>query len=246
MEGEIVIQFDFSQLATEARTIVKQRVEELHKQETEFNLYTRRTVEAAWQMGQALADIRHHTEHGQFLDIIKSEFPHWSERSIYNFINLHKTFKFATVANLNIGLKALYMLASPSTSESIRQEFIEEAEAGKPVKHKDVKVRVKTGGIPKTTIKPLIADTALVGYDKKQQTRLPSKGAYSSSDNQSGQGDDFSQITEDDIDQTGTTKRYKSPEEKAAIGVLEVLGWTCIPPEAADEPTCAYCGKAFK
>ncbi len=148
----------------------------LHQQDmSEFNIYTRKTVEAAWQMGQALADIQHHTEHGQFLDIIKSEFPHWSERSIYNFINLHKTFKFATVANLDIGLKALYMLASPSTSESTRQEIIEEAQAGKKITSQEVRTRKATGGIPKTTIEPLVADTAPVGYGKDKSLRFGRK-----------------------------------------------------------------------
>ncbi len=234
---EIITTFDYGQLDTETRIVVKQRTLEIRAQ-------VKHSAHAIADIGEKLIDVRSKLPEGGFSAWLKAEFD-WTKMTAYRFIRVAEQFGSNNLLLDNAAPAALYVLSDPSTSESIRQEFIEEAEAGKPVTHKDVKARKKTGGISKRTIEPLVADTAPVGYHKNQQTWHPSKAAYSSSDNQTGRGDDISQVAEDDIDQTGSPKHHKSQEEQAAIGLLEALGYSIIPPEAADDPTCTYCGKPF-
>ena len=79
---------------------------------------------------------------------------------------------------------------------------------------------------------------------KESQTKWVSKskiaiGGFS----QVVAGDDFSQYDPDD---TSPAAGKYSPNVQQARGLLESLGWSCIPPEAADEPNCPYCDRAYK
>ena len=83
----------------------------------------------------------------------------------------------------------------------------------------------------------------------KSGSKTKSSTGYSGGDNQGSRSSDFSQAALDDDfnqDTASNGKRRKSLEEQAAIGLLERIGYSVIPPEAADEETCAYCGKPFK
>lgn len=76
---------------------------------------------------------------------------------------------------------------------------------------------------------------------KAEQTKLPPKIRTSSGGfSQVSRFDDFNQDI--DFEPTGG----KSAKERAAIGLLERLGYSVIPPEAAEGETCPYCSKAFK
>ena len=54
-------------------------------------------------------------------------------------------------------------------------------------------------------------------------------------------GDDFSQYDPDD----SAPSQYPTGVQQAR-GLLEQLGWSCIPPEAAGEPNCPYCARAYR
>ena len=52
----------------------------------------KRVVGDVIEIGRRLADCRDHTGHGGFLPWLKREFPDWSERTAYNFIQVHEAF----------------------------------------------------------------------------------------------------------------------------------------------------------
>jgi len=126
--------FDYAALDTETRIVVQQRTAELREDERIFASLMRQSVERAWQMGEKLADVQARLR-GKFLDWLGAEFPHWSQRSAYNFISVYRSFEFANFANLEIGLSAAYLLAAPSTLETAREEAIERAEQGESISY---------------------------------------------------------------------------------------------------------------
>ncbi len=150
---EITTVFDYAQLDTETRIVVKQRTLEIRAQ-------IKHSAHAVADIGEKLIDVRSKLLEGYFDAWLRAEFG-WTKTTAYRFIRVAEQFGSNNLLLDNAAPSALYLLAEPSTPESIRQEFIEEAEAGKPVKHRDVKSRVKTGGIPKTTIKPKTSDTGI-------------------------------------------------------------------------------------
>ena len=161
--------------------------------------------------------------------------PGLSSSTAYRMLNVAKMFPDS--GNISIqSREAIYLLAETSTPESARQEVLDRAATGEPFTYKKAKGILKIGGIPKTTIEPLIADTAPVGYGKDKSLRYDRKDSVRVK-SQVNRYDDFNQDTEGN---------QNPPEVTHAIGTLEALGWTCIPPEAINEPTCAYCGKTFK
>ncbi len=85
-------------------------------------------VKSLWQSAPYLhpvIEVKDLLPHGEWLPYLDREFG-WSQRTAYNFMNVAE--KFATVASLpDITPKALYLLASPSTPESTRDEAIEKA-----------------------------------------------------------------------------------------------------------------------
>ena len=230
---EIVTVFDYTQLDTETRIVVKQRTLEIRAQ-------IKHSAHAVADIGEKLIDVRSKLLEGNFDAWLRAEFG-WTKMTAYRFIRVAEQFGSNNLLLDNAAPSALYLLSEPSTPESIRQEFIKEAEAGKPVKHKDVKSRVKIGGIPKTTIEPLIADTALVGYPKSQSIRLPPKGGYSSSDNQTARGDDISQATtDDDINQTSDPSEVERVNGFTLEQVIDMMSQFKNITEA-----CHYCEKPF-
>lgn len=125
--------FDYGALDTMLRVVVQQRIARLHDKDRKFGGLMRQTIETAWEMGEELYGLQQDLDHGLFLSCIRSEFPHWGKSSAYNFINVYKNFTFPTVGNLEIGLRAAYLLAAPSTPESAREEAISRAEQGEPI-----------------------------------------------------------------------------------------------------------------
>ncbi len=67
---------------------------------------------------------------GEWLPYLDREFG-WADRTARNFINVAENFKLENFSDLSIGPSALYLLASPSTPESAREEAVAQAEAGK-------------------------------------------------------------------------------------------------------------------
>lgn len=141
-------EFDYNQLNPENRLLIQQHTQELKER-------LQRTAQDIWEIGQKLAEVRARLKHGQFDTWLKAEFG-WSRRTAYNFINVFETFKErAKFAHLDIATSALYLLASPSIPQDIKAQFIEVAQAGQKVTHKDIRKAIETRTKPQSQ---LVAD----------------------------------------------------------------------------------------
>jgi hypothetical protein len=149
---EIVSRFDYAILAEEQRSIVEQKTSEIRER-------LKRSAQDIWEIGQRLCDVRNTLKHGQFDSWLKAEFG-WSRRTAYNFINVYESFSNrANLAEVNIATSALYLLAAPSTPETVRQSVMDEAKkVGGKVAHKDIADRLKPNRQIPTT--PLTLDIA--------------------------------------------------------------------------------------
>lgn len=128
----LIIDFDYFSLDEEQRLIIQQRTGEIRER-------LRRSAQDIWEIGQKLADVRSRLKHGQFDVWLKAEFG-WSRRTAYNFISVYETFgERATLAQVDIATSALYLLAAPSTSQKVRDEFLSKAKVGASVTHKELR-----------------------------------------------------------------------------------------------------------
>lgn len=127
--NDIQLAFDYQQVPEIYRV-------EIQKKTAEIRIIVKQTGQGIIDIGQRLIEVKEMLPRGSWLKWLETEFG-WSERTAYNFINVSA--KFATVASLeNIGAKALYLLAAPSTPEEAREDAIEIAEAGEKVSHQTV------------------------------------------------------------------------------------------------------------
>jgi hypothetical protein len=139
------LRFDYGSLDADTRQYVLERTERIHK-------LVRMTAAGIVQIGQDLTEVKARLGHGKFLDWIKKEFG-WKERSAENFMSVYRNvtphLKSATIADLQIDCRALYLIAAPSTPEPVRQEAVKVALSGEHVSHGTVKAVIaeynKTG-----------------------------------------------------------------------------------------------------
>ncbi len=128
---QVVTRFDYKILSPKKRSIVQQRTGEIKER-------LRRTAQDIWEVGQKLIEVRLQLQHGQFEGWLSAEFG-WSRRTAYNFINVYEAFsESANFAQLDIATSALYKLAAPSTPKSIRQHFLDKAQQGDKITHKEI------------------------------------------------------------------------------------------------------------
>jgi DNA modification methylase len=153
---EIISHFDYAILETDQCAIVKQKTLEIRER-------LKRSAQDIWEIGQRLYDVRNTLKHGQFDSWLKAEFG-WSRRTAYNFINVYESFSNrANLAEVNIATSALYLLAAPSTPETVRQSVMDEAKkVGGKVAHKDIADRLRPNRqIPTTPITLGVAATTV-------------------------------------------------------------------------------------
>lgn len=135
-EAQVVISFDYAVLNLEQRTIIQQRTGEIRER-------LQRSAQDIWEIGHRLADVRARLKHGQFDAWLKTEFD-WSRRTAYNFIRVYEAFQErANLAQIDIATSALYLLAAPSTSKDIRDEFLKRAGTGEKITHKEISEVIK-------------------------------------------------------------------------------------------------------
>ncbi|MEH1848175.1 MAG: DUF3102 domain-containing protein [Nostoc sp.] len=136
IKDTIVTHFNYELLTSEQRILVEQRTAEIREQ-------LRRTAQDIWEIGQRLVEVRSQLKHGQFDTWLKAEFG-WSRRTAYNFINVYETFgNRANLAQIDIATSALYLLAAPSTSQKLREQYLEEAKTGKRITYKNLVQTIK-------------------------------------------------------------------------------------------------------
>jgi len=135
--NQVKTNFDYENLEVEKRIVVQQRTGEIKER-------LKRSAQDIWEIGQKLADVRSRLKHGQFEAWLKAEF-NWSRRTAYNFISVYETFdQCANLAQLDIATSALYLLAAPSTPETIKEEYIQRAQKGETITHKDLQKAIET------------------------------------------------------------------------------------------------------
>ena len=128
---QVVTSFDYEILSPKQRTVVQKCAGEIKER-------LRRTAQDIWEVGQKLNEVRSQLEHGHFEGWLSAEFG-WSRRTAYNFINVYEAFSESTnFAQLDIATSALYKLAAPSTSPSVRKEFLDKAKKGAKITHQEI------------------------------------------------------------------------------------------------------------
>ena len=95
------------------------------------------------EIGRRLTEVSDRIGHGKWGPWIKAEFD-WSETTARRFMNLYEFAQTnsAHLADLNMPVSALYLLAAPSISDELRNKVIERAKVEK-VKHADVVEAIK-------------------------------------------------------------------------------------------------------
>ncbi len=105
---------DYADLDGETRAFVQQKAEETHQ-------YLKRTAEDIVQVGQNLLAVKQRIGHGHFMAWVQVEFG-MSYHTALNCIRVAERFGGKVRTVLTLPSKVLYLLAQPSTSETIIQQ----------------------------------------------------------------------------------------------------------------------------
>jgi hypothetical protein len=97
----------------------------------------KRVVTDVIEIGERLTACRELCGYGHWLPWLDREF-RWSEQTALNFMRVAELHKSKTVLDLDLPVRALYLLAAPSTPETARDEIIERAKT-RPVSVADVR-----------------------------------------------------------------------------------------------------------
>jgi len=122
---DLQLTFDYASLDAETRIVVQQRTDEIRS-------LVRKSASDIIEIGLKLIDVKKRLRHGQFLGWLALEFE-WKERAAEQFMAVGRQFKSANFADLSVAPSALYLLASGTTPDQVRQELIAQAEAGKRI-----------------------------------------------------------------------------------------------------------------
>jgi Protein of unknown function (DUF3102) len=154
----IVTRFDYDILTVEQQTMIRKKTDEIRER-------LQRSAQDIWEVGQRLADVRAQLKYGQFEAWLKAEFG-WSRRTAYNFINVYETFRDrANLSQVNIATSALYLLASPSVPADVRQQYLNQAQSGQRLNHKDLAKQLR-----QSKTKPLTTEvTAPPSWSEKPE-----------------------------------------------------------------------------
>ncbi len=118
--------FDYETLDLDTRSFVQTKT-------TEIRILVKQTAQGIIEIGQRLIEVKERLPHGEFLPWIRDEFG-WSRETAHRFI--HVAENFPQIAHcVQFQMRALYLLASPSTPESARDEALTLAESGERITH---------------------------------------------------------------------------------------------------------------
>ncbi|WP_250126633.1 DUF3102 domain-containing protein [Chroococcidiopsis sp. CCMEE 29] len=149
--------FDYASLDAATSRFVQQ-------QTGEIRALMKRTAQGIVEIGQKLIEVKERIGHGQFGLWLNAEFE-WSQDTATNFIRVAQRFggnpKFSEFAP-----SALYLLAAPSTPDTVRQEALARAEAGEFITYSSAKAL-------KQKYAPAPAKTELQAVSQPQPTSIP-------------------------------------------------------------------------
>jgi Protein of unknown function (DUF3102) len=116
----------------------------LNEHATAIRQLGKRVVADVIEIGRRLTDAKHICGRGNWLPWLKNEFG-WSVDTAERFIQLYAlSSQIPQIAEFNLPLSGLYLLAAPSTPEKVRTEVIERAKAGEMIKFAEVKETIDT------------------------------------------------------------------------------------------------------
>jgi hypothetical protein len=98
----------------------------------------KQTIHNVIEIGRHLTEAKKIAGHGNWLPWLRQEFD-WSESTALRFMRVYELGKSVTVTDLELPVKAIYLLAAPSTPEEARDEIIEHAKTGEPISTATVK-----------------------------------------------------------------------------------------------------------
>ncbi len=125
--------FDYTALDASTSQFVQQQTGEIRG-------LMKRTVESIFEIGQRLITVKERLGHGRFGSWLETEFE-WDERTARRFISVAENLKNKSdkLSEVDFAPSALYVLASPSTPESARDEAFARAKAGESITYKAAK-----------------------------------------------------------------------------------------------------------
>ena len=119
--------FDYANLDAKTRLAVQQ-------QTNEIKTLMRRSVQDTIDIGQKLIEVKKQLGHGRFRNWLKAEFG-WSTRTANRSMQVATKFKNANLAQLEMDVSALYLLAEPSTPNEAEKEVLELAKQGENISY---------------------------------------------------------------------------------------------------------------
>ncbi len=125
--------FDYTALDASTSQFVKVQTGEIRG-------LMKRTVESIFEIGQRLIIVKERLGHGRFGSWLETEFD-WDERTARRFMSVAENLKNKSdkLSEVDFAPSALYVLASPSTPESARDEAFARAKAGESITYKAAK-----------------------------------------------------------------------------------------------------------
>lgn len=158
--------FDYDALDAETSDLVQRRTGEI-------KALMRRSAEDIIAIGRKLAEVKERLGHGRFLDWLDAEFG-WHRVTANRFMQVAEVFADLEMSQIvTFAPSALYLLAAPSTPESVRAEVLVRAAAGEAITHglaRGILVRHQT--FPITAGDPLGADASIDETPENEQARL--------------------------------------------------------------------------
>lgn len=176
IEAEVVGQgalFDYAALGVEDSVIVQQRTSEIKS-------LAKRVASDIVEIGGKLADVRGRLKNGKFKDWLDAEFPHWGQRSAYNFMKVWEEYGSADFAIDGIAPSALYLLAAPSTPKAARVMAKQLVEAGQEVSHATAQEIVKQAKAQRPKQEELIEDEESEGIEAEEPAPVEVEAAEES------------------------------------------------------------------
>jgi hypothetical protein len=128
-------EFDYAALDDETKMLIQGKTGEIKS-------LIRRTAQDIIDIGQKLITVKKQLGHGQFRVWLKSEFD-WSLRTAARYMQVASSFKDTDLANLNIAVSTLYLLAEPSTPIKAQEKVIEVSKQGENISYSKARDIVK-------------------------------------------------------------------------------------------------------
>lgn len=143
--------FDYEALPADKRSMLRTAT-------TEIRDRIGRAAQNIVEIGTRLAAVKASVPHGTFRDWIDNELK-MPRTSAWRMMNVAASFKSSNLEHLTIEPSALYLLASPSTPDELREEIVEQAKAGKTITHAAAKEAVKVA-VKRKELSPITPDPA--------------------------------------------------------------------------------------